>query len=224
MKILVADDDRELGEILNLALTRAGFDVVRAMDGEQALELFAQTQPSLVLLDFAMPKLDGLEVCRQLRTQSSVPIIMLTVHNAEEEIVRAFELGADDYITKPFSPKQLIARVKAALRRSGASVSSALTVGDVRLFPERHEVLFGGGETVRLTPLEFRLLHVLMLNRGQVMSTDQLVEQVWGHEEHIGDRTLLKGLVRRLRQKVDVDPDRSSLIKTVAGVGYSFMA
>jgi DNA-binding response OmpR family regulator len=223
VKILVADDDRELGEILSFALTRAGFEVVRAMDGEETLEQFATAQPALVLLDYSMPKLDGLEVCRRLRAQSAVPIIMLTVRSAEEEIVRAFELGADDYVTKPFSPKQLIARIKAALRRSGTSATVALSVGGIRLAPERHEAILGGGETIRLTPLEFRLLHILMLNRGQVMSADALVEQVWGHEEHVGDRTLLKGLVRRLRQKVDVDPEKSSLIKTVAGVGYSFV-
>ncbi|TMC47702.1 MAG: response regulator transcription factor [Chloroflexi bacterium] len=223
MRILVADDDRELGEILSFALTRAGYEVLRAMDGQQALELFAQAQPALVLLDSNMPKLDGLEVCQRLRAQSSVPIIMLTVRNAEEEIVRAFELGADDYVTKPFSPKQLLARIKAALRRSGTPASAALSVGSIRLHPERHEVTLPDGEIARLTPLEFRLLHILMRNRGQVMSADQLVEHVWGHEEHVGDRILLKGLVRRLRQKVDLDPARPSLIKTVAGVGYSFV-
>ena len=223
MRILVADDDRELGEILSFALTRAGFEVVRAMDGEEALARFSQTQPALVLLDYSMPKLDGLEVCRRLRAQSSVPIIMLTVRSAEDEIVRAFELGADDYVTKPFSPKQLIARIKAALRRSGGAATAALSVGDIRLVPERQEVTLSDGQSIRLTPLEFRLLHSLMLNRGQVMSADDLVEQVWGHEEHVGDRALLKGLVRRLRQKVDVNPDKASLIKTVAGVGYSFV-
>jgi DNA-binding response OmpR family regulator len=175
------------------------------------------------LLDYTLPKLDGLEVCRRLRVQSSVPIIMLTVRNQEEEIVHAFELGADDYVTKPFSPKQLIARIKAALRRSGVSTPSALSVGGLRLHPERHEVSRSGLGTICLTPLEFRLLYVLVLNRGQVMSADALVAEVWGHAEHVGDRTLLKGLVRRLRQKVDVDPSQPSLIKTVAGVGYTFL-
>ena len=122
-----------------------------------------------------------------------------------------------------FSPKQLLARIKAALRRSGTPASAALSVGSIRLHPERHEVTLPDGEIARLTPLEFRLLHILMRNRGQVMSADQLVEHVWGHEEHVGDRILLKGLVRRLRQKVDLDPARPSLIKTVAGVGYSFV-
>ncbi|MCA1553049.1 MAG: response regulator transcription factor, partial [Chloroflexi bacterium] len=127
MKILVADDDRELSEILNFALTRAGFEVMHAADGEEALARFTETQPALVLLDYTMPKLDGLEVCRRLRATSSVPIIMLTVRNTEEQILHAFELGADDYITKPFSPKQLDARIKAALRRSSVSTPKMLT-------------------------------------------------------------------------------------------------
>ena len=119
--------------------------------------------------------------------------------------------------------QEMLARIKAALRRSGTPASAALSVGSIRLHPERHEVTLPDGEIARLTPLEFRLLHILMRNRGQVMSADQLVEHVWGHEEHVGDRILLKGLIRRLRQKVDLDPARPSLIKTVAGVGYSFV-
>lgn len=223
MKILVADDDRELSELLSFALTRAGFEVVKAADGEQALSVFAETQPALVLLDYTMPKLDGLEVCRRLRAVSTVPIIMLTVRNQEEDIVHAFALGADDYVTKPFSPKQLVARVKAALRRGSHFAPNTLTVGDMQLYPERHEVNRSGIGTIRLTPLEFRLLHTLVLNRGQVMSAQTLVAEVWGYDEPVGDRTLLKGLVRRLRQKVDVDPAQPSLIKTVAGVGYVFL-
>jgi len=222
MKILVADDDRELLDLLGFALQRAGFEIVQASDGEQALARFQEHLPSLVLLDAAMPKLDGLEVCRRLRAQSAVPIIMLTVRNQEEDILRAFDLGADDYVTKPFSPKQLVARIKATLRRSGVCTPNFLSVGNVRLEPERHQVHLPGGEGIRLTPLEFRLLHVLMQNQGRVMGADELVEQVWGYEEDSGDRVLLKGLVARVRKKVDADPSQPSLIKTVPGAGYTF--
>src|SRR5256885_6623507 len=135
MKILVADDDRELSEILGFALVRAGFEVVRAADGEEALRQFDESHPALVILDWSMPKLNGLEVCERLRARSSVPIIMLTVHNQEEEIVRAFELGADDYVTKPFSPKQLVARIHAALRRAGATPPNLPAVGNLQLNP-----------------------------------------------------------------------------------------
>lgn len=222
MRILVADDDRELGEILTFALQRAGFDVVKAEDGEQALRLFGETEPALVILDYNMPKLDGLQVCRKLRATSAVPIIMLTVRNAEEDILNAFESGADDYVAKPFSPKQLIARIKAELRRAGMPQRGIITSGTLTLDPVRHEVTQPGFGPISLTPLEFRLLHVLIENRGQVLTVEDLVQQVWGHEETTGDRTLLKGLVRRLRQKVDLNPDVPSCIKTVVGVGYAY--
>ncbi|MBI5878710.1 MAG: response regulator transcription factor [Chloroflexi bacterium] len=222
MKILVADDDRELGEILTFALQRAGFDVVKAEDGEQALRLFGESDPALVILDYNMPKLDGLQVCRNLRTHSAVPIIMLTVRNAEEDILSAFEAGADDYVSKPFSPKQLIARIKAELRRAGLPQRGILTSGSLTLDPVRHEVRQSGAGAISLTPLEFRLLHVLIENRGQVLTVDDLVHQVWGHDETTGDRTLLKGLVRRLRQKIDLDGVTQSRIKTVVGVGYTY--
>jgi DNA-binding response OmpR family regulator len=222
MKILIADDDRELGEILNFALTRAGFEVVAATDGVQALEMFEAEQPALVLLDWSMPRMDGLEVCRRLRERSTVPIIMLTVRNQEEDVLRAFEVGADDHVAKPFSPKQLVARVRAALRRAGPPATSELSSGNLKLDPIRHAVIRPDVGAISLTPLEFRLLHVLAQNRDQVMPPDAIIEQVWGHEDPVGGRTLLKGLVRRVRQKVDVDPAQPSLIKTVAGVGYLF--
>ena len=222
MKILVADDDRELLDLLTFAFQRAGFEIIQASDGEQAIVRFQEQQPALALLDVNMPKLDGFQVCQRLRLQSSVPIIMLTVRNQEEEILRAFELGADDYLTKPFSPRQLVARVKAALRRSGMSTPNLLSIGNIRLAPERHEIYLRGGEAIRLTPLEFRLLHVLMQNQDRVMSAVELVEQVWGYEERSGDRVLLKGLVARVRKKIDADPCQPSFIKTVPGAGYAF--
>ena len=222
MKILIADDDRELSEILNFALTRAGFEVVSAADGVQALEMFDSQQPALVLLDWQMPRMDGLDVCRKLRERSSVPIIMLTVRNHEDDVLRAFEAGADDHVAKPFSPKQLVARIRAALRRAGPQAVAELSTGSLRLDPIRHAVIRPDIGTINLTPLEFRLLHVLAQNRDQVMSPEAIVEQVWGHDEPVGGRTLLKGLVRRVRAKVDVDPAQPSLIKTVAGVGYLF--
>ncbi len=222
MKILVADDDRELGEILTFALQRAGFDVVKAEDGEQALRLFGEAEPALVILDYNMPRLDGLEVCRRLRKVSAVPIIMLTVRNSEEDILRAFDSGADDYITKPFSPRQLIARIRAELRRTGAAPSGVITSGTLTLDPVRHDVQRAGAGAVNLTPLEFRLLHVLIQNRNQVLPVEDLVRHVWGHEETSGDRVLLKGLVRRLRLKIDTSDDGPSRIKAVAGVGYAY--
>ena len=222
MKILIADDDRELSEILNFALTRASFEVVSAADGVEALEMFDGEQPALVLLDWSMPRMEGIEVCRRLRERSSVPIIMLTVRNHEDDVLRAFEAGADDHVAKPFSPMQLIARIRAVLRRAGSPTGGELTSGTLRLDPIRHAVIRPDSGAINLTPLEFRLLHVLAQNRDQVMSPDAIVEQVWGHDEPVGGRTLLKGLVRRVRAKVDVDPDQPSLIKTVAGVGYLF--
>ena len=222
MKILVADDDRELSEILNFALSRAGFEVVMAANGEEALALFHAEQPALVLLDVSMPRLDGFEVCRRLRAQSAVPILMLTVRDTEEEVLRAFDLGADDYVTKPFSPKQLVARIKAALRRGGGDAPAVLDAGPLRLDPERHEVSRPGAEAVRLTALEFRLLQVLVVNRGRVVPADELVAQVWECQRHVGDRALLKGLVRRLRQKLEADPAQPMWVQTVAGIGYTF--
>lgn len=221
MKILVADDDRELSDILSFALSRAGFAVVTAADGEQALARFRSEQPALVLLDVSMPRLDGFEVCRRLRAESAVPILMLTVRDEEEEILRAFDLGADDYVTKPFSPKQLVARIKAALRRGGADAPVATEAGPLRLDPERHEVSRPGAAAIGLTPLEFRLLQVLVANRGRVVPADELVAQVWECQRHVGDRALLKGLVRRLRQKVEPDPGQPAWIQTVAGIGYT---
>jgi DNA-binding response OmpR family regulator len=220
MTILIVDDDRELSEILDFALTRAGFDVVAATDGVQALEMFDAVQPALVLLDWTLPRMDGLEVCRRLRERSTVPIIMLTVRNHEDDVLRAFEAGADDHIAKPFSPKQLVARIRAALRRAGPAVGSELSSGNLKLDPIRHMLIRPDIGAINLTPLEFRLVHALAQNRDQIMSLDALVEAVWGHDVPHDGRTLLKGLVRRVRQKVDVDPDQPSLIKTVAGVGY----
>jgi DNA-binding response OmpR family regulator len=222
VKVLIVDDDRELSEILVFALTRAGFDVVAATDGVQVLEMFDAVQPALVLLDWTLPRMDGLEVCRRLRERSTVPIIMLTARNHEDDVLRAFEAGADDHIAKPFSPKQLVARIRAALRRAGPAAGGELSSGNLKLDPIRHALIRRDIGAISLTPLEFRLLHVLAQNRDQIMSLDALVEQVWGHDERGGERTLLKGLVRRVRQKVDIDPDQPSLIKTVAGVGYMF--
>jgi DNA-binding response OmpR family regulator len=222
VKVLIVDDDGDLSEIIDFALTRAGFDAVAATDGVQALEMFDAVQPALVLLDWTLPRMDGLEVCRRLRERSTVPIIMLTVRNHEDDVLRAFEAGADDHIAKPFSPKQLVARIRAALRRAGPAVGSGLSSGNLKLDPIRHMLIRPDIGAINLTPLEFRLVHALAQNRDQIMSLDALVEAVWGHDVPNDRRTLLKGLVRRVRQKVDIDPDQPSLIRTVAGVGYMF--
>lgn len=224
MKVLLVDDDLSLAEVTAFALRRAGFLVVLAHDGEQALDIWAEEHPDLIILDIQLPGKDGLSVCRELRAMSSVPIIMLTVRDSDDDIVHGLEIGADDYLTKPFSPKQLIARAHAVLRRSSGMLQPAgqqapLVVGDLELDPMRQTVCSPQG-LVRLTRLEFRLLHYLVINHGQIVPTEAILSHVWGYAG-TGDRTLLKQLVYRLRQKiVHPDPDRH-YIETVPGIGYT---
>jgi DNA-binding response OmpR family regulator len=220
MKVLLVDDDATLAEVTAFALRRAGFLVVLARDGEQALRLWADEQPDLVILDIQLPGLDGLEICRQIRAESTVPIIMLTVRNSDDDIVRGLELGADDYVPKPFSPRQLIARAHAILRRSHAVPKQArLEAGSLVLDTAQQQAETVNG-TVRLTPLEFRLLHYLLVNRGQIVPTDAILNHVWGYADS-GDRPLLKQLVYRLRQKIEPPNAERQIIETIPGVGYT---
>lgn len=224
MKILLVDDDTALAEVTAFALRRAGFLVVIAHDGEQSLELWAEEQPDLIILDIQLPGKDGLTVCRELRAQSTVPIIMLTVRDSDDDIVHGLEIGADDYLTKPFSPKQLVARAQAVLRRSSMPTRQSfeqapLTVGDLELDPTQ-QTIRTGQELVRLTRLEFRFLHYLFVNRGQVIPTDAILSHVWGYAG-TGDRALLKQLVYRLRQKLPHPDPKRHYIETVPGVGYT---
>ena len=219
MKVLVADDDLELAEVVGFALRQAGYAVVSAPDGPSALDAFHTERPDLVILDVNMPRLGGFEVLRRLRGESAVPIMMLTVRSSEEDQVRGLDLGADDYLTKPFSPRTLLARVRALLRRGGAERPGNLAAGDLVLDPGSQAVSVGGEEPVRLTALEARLLQLFLTNPGVTLLTESLSRQIWGLRG-TGDRQLLKQLVHRLRRKVESDAAAPTRIVTVPGVGY----
>jgi DNA-binding response OmpR family regulator len=219
MKILVADDDRDLLELVAFTLAQSGFLPLKAPDGNAALQIFAAESPDLLILDINMPGLSGFQVCQEVRRKSRVPVMMLTVRGAEEDLVRALELGADDYLNKPFSPRTLLARVKALLRRAGMEASSPVSAGRLRLDVEEHTLQVGSRPAVRLTKLELRLLQLLLANTGHAVSSDRLLLQVWGHRG-AGDRQLLKQLVHRVRQKIERDPANPELLLTVPGAGY----
>lgn len=228
MQALIVDDDRVLADVVAFTLRREGFKVSLAHDGEAALRRWAEESPDLIVLDVNMPKLDGFAVCRRIREQADTPILLLTVRSEEEDIVRGLELGADDYIVKPFSPRQLVARAQAVLRRAGKTRTAAVRqVGALSVDPVRREMRVGRGEVVSLTPLEGRLLNHLMLNAGHVLTTDSIIDHVWGPEG--GERDMLRQLVWRLRAKIcqacggsTVDPDATGpvYIETVPALGY----
>ncbi len=222
MKILIADDDRDLLELIGFALTQAGFLVLKVADGAAALRTFEAEAPDLLVLDINMPGATGFQVCESVRARSSVPVMMLTVRSEEEDLVKALELGADDYLTKPFSPRTLLARVRALLRRAGMESSAPLAAGRVALNMDEHTVRIGEGAPVRLTKLELRLLHMLLANAGRTVSSDRLLVQIWGHRNS-GDRQLLKQLVHRLRQKIEADPAVPRVLQTAAGAGYKLV-
>jgi DNA-binding response OmpR family regulator len=223
LKILVADDDRDLRDLVGFTLTQAGYLVIKAPDGAAALRSVADEAPDLVILDINMPPgANGFQVCESIRRNSRVPIMMLTVRGEEEDLVRALELGADDYLTKPFSPRTLLARAKALLRRAGTESASVLTAGKLTLDAEEHTVRIGGADPVRLTKLELRLLQMLLASAGRTVSSDRLLVHVWGHRGS-GDRQLLKQLVHRLRQKIEHDPANPRLLQTAAGAGYKLV-
>ena len=228
MKALIVDDDRVLADVLAFTLRREGFQVILAYDGEAALHRWAEEQPDIIVLDVNMPKLDGFSVCRRIREQADTPIILLTVRGEEDDIVHGLKLGADDYITKPFSPRQLVARAHAVLRRAGrAPHPSIRQVGDLTLDSSRRELRVGGENAVSLSPLESRLLDYLMLNAGHVLSTDAIITHVWGPEG--GDRDMLRQLIHRLRGKIaeacgavagELDPAHQAYVETIPGLGY----
>jgi DNA-binding response OmpR family regulator len=223
MRTLLVDDDTTLSELTAFALRRAGFAVSLAYDGAQALELWEREQPDLLILDIQLPGMDGLSLCRTIRQRSDVPIIMLTVRNSDEDVVHGLEIGADDYLTKPFSPKQLIARARAVLRRRQALPPPAqFTAGDLTL-DTAQQIAHTAQGPVHLTGLEFRLLHYLMLNQEQVVPTEALLLHVWGYADS-SDRAMLKQLVYRLRQKLGAAEAGGGRLETVAGVGYRLVA
>jgi two-component system response regulator RegX3 len=224
--ILVVDDEPSYRDALRVALEREGFRVSVAADGVEALERFDADRPSLVLLDVMLPKLSGIDVCRELRTRSQVPIIMVTARNAEIDAVVGLEVGADDYVTKPFRLRELVARVRAGLRRGREPAEEArgrgevLEVGDVRLDAARHEVTVRG-ETVALPLKEFELLELLLDNAGRVLTREVLIDRVWG-PNYFGDTKTLDVHVKRLRAKVEADPANPRNLVTVRGVGYRY--
>ena len=218
MKILVVDDDLELMGLIGFALRQTGYLVIEAADGVEALSTFQREQPDLVILDVNLPGLSGFEVCRRIRAEAPTPVMLLTVRSSEDDQVRGLDGGADDYLTKPFSPRELVARVKTVLRRAAggaAAEPAALQVGDVRLDPGRRRAWAAGAE-VSLTATEFDLLAFLMRRPGRVYEREQLLSQVWGYAAAAGTRTV-DVHVAQLRAKLGV----ASPIRTVRGVGYS---
>lgn len=224
-KILIVDDEKNIVDILKFNLAKEGFQTVEAKDGEQAIDFALKEKPDLILLDIMLPKMDGFTVCRKLRQTITTPIIMITAKEEEVDKVLGLELGADDYITKPFSTRELMARVKANLRRvstenAATKESSTFRCGDLEIDIEHYEVK-RNDEVLELTLREFELVKFLALQQGQIFSRESLLEKVWGYE-YYGDVRTVDVTVRRLREKVEADPSNPSYIKTKRGVGYYF--
>ena len=224
-KILVVDDEKPISDIISINLENEGYAIEKAYDGEQALEVFEKSQPDLVILDLMLPKMDGLEVCREIRKQSAVPVIMLTAKDSEIDKVLGLELGADDYVTKPFSNRELIARVKANLRRNLVKEpepqevnKNEIVVGDLVIHQDAY-IISKHGEEIELTHREFELLHYLARHIGQVMTREHLLETVWDYD-YFGDVRTVDVTIRRLREKIEDIPSHPTYIVTRRGVGY----
>ena len=221
---MVVEDEPALADALEYGLAAEGFDVIATGDGEESLALFDRERPDLILLDLMLPGLSGTEVCKRIRSSSSVPIIMLTAKDSEIDKVVGLELGADDYVTKPFSMRELAARVRAVLRRGGEwdlpDMGAALEVRGVRMDPERYEVSVRG-EPVDLPPKEFTLLELLLRNAGRVLTRDLIIDRVWG-SDYVGDTKTLDVHIKRLRSRIEENGHDPRLIVTVRGVGYKF--
>ena len=226
--VLIVEDEESFVEALTIGLRREGFRTHVARDGLQALAQFDAVQPDLVLLDVMLPKMSGIDVCRQLRTRTKVPIIMVTAKGAEIDTVVGLEVGADDYVTKPYRMRELVARMRAVMRRSpnggpgDEMLVPTMEIGDVRVDTERHEVTIRG----ELTPLplkEFELLALLLANAGRVLTRDTLIDRVWG-SDYVGDTKTLDVHIKRLRSKVESDPGNPNRIVTIRGLGYKYEA
>lgn len=224
-KILVVDDEKPIADILQFNLKKEGYEVSCAYDGNEALKLVEELQPNLILLDIMLPQRDGMEVCREVRKTSEVPIIMLTAKDSEIDKVLGLELGADDYVTKPFSTREIIARVKANLRRQQVVAtpdpeeeSKEITIGTLVILPDAY-VVSKRGEMIELTHREFELLHYLAKHIGQVMTREHLLQTVWGYD-YFGDVRTVDVTVRRLREKIEDNPSHPGWIVTRRGVGY----
>ncbi len=225
LTVLVVEDEESFIEALLVGLKREGFRVEIARDGLQALEMFDLVNPDLVLLDVMLPKMSGLDVCRELRKKTLTPIIMVTAKGAEIDTVVGLEIGADDYVTKPYRLRELTARMRAVMRRvpqerGGELNSSMLQVGDIGLDPEQHEVVVRG-ETMQLPLKEFELLHILLANAGRVLTRDTLIDRVWG-SDYVGDTKTLDVHIKRLRSKIEVKPNEPMCILTIRGLGYKY--
>jgi two-component system, OmpR family, response regulator MtrA len=217
-RVLVVDDDASLAEMLSIVLRQEGFDSRICGRGDEAVEAFRDYRPDLVLLDLMLPGKDGIDVCKAIRAESGVPIVMLTAKGDTIDVVLGLESGADDYIVKPFKPKELVARIRARMRRQDAPESEALTIGDLKIDVAGHAVT-RDGESINLTPLEFDLLVCLARKPWQVFTREVLLEQVWGYR-HSADTRLVNVHVQRLRAKVEHDPENPEIVVTVRGVGY----
>jgi two-component system response regulator RegX3 len=223
--VLVVEDERSFVEALQIGLAREGFDVAVAVDGVEALEQFEAQQPDVVLLDVMLPRISGIDVCRQIRKFSQVPIIMVTAKGGEIDTVVGLEVGADDYVTKPYRIRELVARIRAVLRRadgdaSGEIPTTALAVGEVALDPDEHRVTVNG-DIVSLPLKEFELLRILLANAGRVLPRDLLIDRVWG-SDYVGDTKTLDVHVKRLRAKIEPDPSAPERIVTIRGLGYKY--
>jgi len=217
-RILVVDDDTALAEMIGIVLTGDGFETSFCADGALAIDAWRVQKPDLVLLDLMLPGKDGIAICREIREESGVPIIMLTARSDTTDVVSGLEAGADDYMVKPFNPKELVARIRTRLRPLSPEGGKTLRVADVEIDVVAHEVR-RGGETIALTPLEFELLVALASKPQQVFTREQLLEQVWGYH-YKADTRLVNVHVQRLRSKVELDPDNPRVVMTVRGVGY----
>ena len=217
-RVLVVDDDPALAEMLGIVLRGEGYEPTLCPDGDQALGMFREHKPDLVLLDLMLPGKDGIDVCREIRAESGVPIVMLTAKGDTIDVVVGLESGADDYVVKPFKPKELVARIRARIRRFDAPAQETLTIGDLEIDVAGHSVT-RHGEPVSLTPLEFDLLVALARKPWQVFTREVLLEQVWGYR-HAGDTRLVNVHVQRLRSKIEHDPEHPEIVVTVRGVGY----
>ena len=217
-RVLVVDDDPALAEMLGIVLRTEGFEPSFVADGDRALAAFRATKPDLVLLDLMLPGTDGIDVCRQIRAESGTPIVMLTARGDTVDVVLGLESGADDYIVKPFKPKELVARMRARLRRNEVPTNDVVEIADLVIDTAGH-VVSRAGKAINLTPLEFDLLTALGRKPGHVFTREQLLEQVWGYR-HAADTRLVNVHVQRLRAKIEQDPERPEIVVTVRGVGY----
>jgi two-component system response regulator MtrA len=217
--VLVVDDDQDLAEMLGIVLTGAGIDVDLVSRGDEALEVFRNNPPDLVLLDVMLPGLDGIEVCKQIRAESMVPIVMLSAKGDTHDVVRGLEAGADDYMVKPFRHQsELVARIRTRLRRTNTDLTESLTIADLKIDVNAHEIT-RAGKVIALTRLEFDLLVALAREPGRVFSRDALLSEVWGYR-HSTDTRLVNVHVQRLRAKIEQDPEHPEIVLTVRGVGY----